>query len=101
MSDFICTFLYSLHRYGARDDNGSALNVAVASEDEAILNRLLAKRVHPDSDYKINKKGLPTPVEVKVFLPSATNISYSTMFPNTPVIIDWHNNTNVQLPFVR
>ncbi|XP_059217831.1 leucine-rich repeat serine/threonine-protein kinase 1 isoform X2 [Stomoxys calcitrans] len=90
-----------LLKYGARDDNGSALSVAVASEDEAILNRLLAKRVHPDSDYKINKKGLPTPVEVKVFLPSATNISYSTMFPNTPVIIDWHNNTNVQLPFVR
>lgn len=92
-----CCFL----RYGARDENGTALSVAVASEDESLLNCLLAKRVHPDSDYKINKKGLPTPVEVKVFMPSATNISYSTMFPNTSVIIDWHNNTNVQLPFVR
>ncbi|KAL9897903.1 leucine-rich repeat kinase isoform 1-T1 [Glossina fuscipes fuscipes] len=90
-----------LLKYGARDDNGSALSVAIVSEDEAILNRLLAKRVHPDSDYKINKKGLPTPVEVNVFLPSANNISYSTMFPNTATIIDWHNNTNVQLPFVR
>ncbi|XP_054737581.1 leucine-rich repeat serine/threonine-protein kinase 1 isoform X1 [Anastrepha obliqua] len=90
-----------LLRYGARDENGTALNVAVSSEDEAILSRLLAKRVHPDSDYKINKKGLPTPVEVNVFLPSATNISYSAMFPNVPTIIDWHNNTSVQLPFVR
>lgn len=75
--------------------------VAVNSEDEEILSRLLAKRVHPDSDYKINKKGLPTPVEVNVFLPSTTNISYSAMFPNVPTIIDWHNNTNVQLSFVR
>ncbi|XP_037942769.1 leucine-rich repeat serine/threonine-protein kinase 1 isoform X2 [Teleopsis dalmanni] len=90
-----------LLNHGARDDNGTALSVAIAAEDEAILNRLLSKRIHPDSDYKINKKGLPTPVEVKVFLPSASNISYSTMFPNVPTIIDWHNNTNVQLPFIR
>ncbi|XP_067619806.1 leucine-rich repeat serine/threonine-protein kinase 1 isoform X10 [Eurosta solidaginis] len=90
-----------LLKYGARDDNGSALGVAVVSNDEAILSRLLAKRVHPDSDYKINKKCLPTPVEVNMFSPSINNISYSEMFPNTPTIIDWHNNSNVQLSFVR
>ncbi|XP_055923849.1 leucine-rich repeat serine/threonine-protein kinase 1 isoform X2 [Eupeodes corollae] len=90
-----------LMNYGARDDLGSALNVAVNSGDEAILNLLLAKRVHPDSDYKINKKGLPTPVEVNVFTPSATNVTYSTMFPNVPTIIDWHNNNNVQLSVIR
>lgn len=90
-----------LLNYGARDDLGSALNVAVNGGDEAILNRLLAKRVHPDSDYKINKKGLPTPVEVNVFTPSATNVTYSTMFPNVPTIIDWHNNNNVQLALIR
>ncbi|XP_030371278.1 leucine-rich repeat serine/threonine-protein kinase 1 isoform X2 [Scaptodrosophila lebanonensis] len=89
-----------LLKFGARDDNGTAICVAIASGDEAILNRLLARRVHPDSDYKINKKGLPTPVEVNVFMPSATNISYSAMFPNVPTIIDWHSNMNAQLPFV-
>ncbi|XP_032596558.1 leucine-rich repeat serine/threonine-protein kinase 1 isoform X2 [Drosophila grimshawi] len=91
-----------LLKFGARDDNGSAICVAIASEDEALLSRLLARRVHPDSDYKINKKGLPTPVEVNVFLPSASNISYSAMFPNVPTIIDWHSlSMNVQLSFVR
>ncbi|XP_017968519.1 leucine-rich repeat serine/threonine-protein kinase 1 isoform X2 [Drosophila navojoa] len=91
-----------LLKFGARDDNGTAISVAIASEDEALLSRLLARRVHPDSDYKINKKGLPTPVEVNVFQPSASNISYSAMFPNVPTIIDWHSvNMNVQLPFVR
>ncbi|KRF83412.1 leucine-rich repeat serine/threonine-protein kinase 1 isoform X2 [Drosophila virilis] len=91
-----------LLKFGARDDNGTAISVAIASEDEALLSRLLARRVHPDSDYKINKKGLPTPVEVNVFLPSASNISYSAMFPNVPTIIDWHSlSMNVQLPFVR
>lgn len=75
--------------------------MAITSEDEVILNRLLAQRVHPDSDYKINKKGLPAPIDVNAFLPSAANISYSAMFPNVPTIIDWHNNTNVHLPFVR
>lgn len=91
-----------LLKYGARDDNGTAICVAIASEDEALLSRLLARRVHPDSDYKINKKSLPTPLEVNVFLPSASNISYSAMFPNVPTIIDWHSlSMNVQLPFVR
>ncbi|XP_062127004.1 LOW QUALITY PROTEIN: leucine-rich repeat serine/threonine-protein kinase 1 [Drosophila sulfurigaster albostrigata] len=91
-----------LLKFGARDDNGTAISVAIASEDEALLSRLLARRVHPDSDYKINKKGLPTPLEVNVFLPSASNISYSAMFPNVPTIIDWHSlSMNVQLPFVR
>lgn len=96
-----CMHFYWTCRYGARDENGTALGVAISSRDEELLNRLLAVRVHPDSDYKINKKGLPAPVDVNVFLPSAKNISYSSMFPNVPTIIDWHNNTNVQLPFVR
>ncbi|XP_054091980.1 leucine-rich repeat serine/threonine-protein kinase 1 isoform X2 [Zeugodacus cucurbitae] len=90
-----------LLKYGARDENGTALSVAITSEDEVILNRLLAQRVHPDSDYKINKKELPAPIDVNAFLPSAANISYSAMFPNVPTIIDWHNNSNVQLSFVR
>ncbi|XP_039969967.1 leucine-rich repeat serine/threonine-protein kinase 1 isoform X4 [Bactrocera tryoni] len=90
-----------LLKYGARDANGTALSVAISSEDEVILNSLLAQRVHPDSDYKIHKKGLPEPIDVNAFLPSAANISYSAMFPNVPTIIDWHNNTNVHLSFVR
>ncbi|ALC46696.1 Lrrk [Drosophila busckii] len=91
-----------LLKYDARDDNGTAISIAIASEDEALLSRLLARRVHPDSDYKINKKGLPTPLEVNVFQPSASNIAYSAMFPNVPTIVDWHSLTvNVQLSFVR
>jgi len=91
-----------LLKHGARDDNGSAIGMAMTGGDEAILSRLLARRVHPDSDYKINKKGLPTPVEVNVFLPSTSNISYSAMFPNVPTIIDWHSmGSSVQLSVVR
>ncbi|XP_068156290.1 LOW QUALITY PROTEIN: leucine-rich repeat serine/threonine-protein kinase 1 [Drosophila tropicalis] len=87
-----------LLKYGAQDEKGLAIGLAIVGDDEAILSRLLARRVHPDSDYKINKKGLPTPVEVNVFLPSSSNISYSAMFPNIPSILDWHS---LQLSAVR
>lgn len=68
------------------------------SGDQIIVSRLLSKRVHPDTDYKINKKGLPSPMQVNAFSPSASNIAYSNIYPNVATIIDWHNNhSNVQL----
>lgn len=77
------------------------MEIAIASKDEEILSRLLTKRVHPDSDYKINKKCLPTPAAAKAFLPSTTKAEYSAVFPSIPTIIDWHNKNSVYLTFVR
>lgn len=94
-------FYLNFYRYGAKDDQSSALAISVSNEDELIISQLLSKRVYPDSDYKINKKGLPTPVETKMFIPSPTNVTYSSYFPNVATIINWHNNNNVQLPYIR
>lgn len=78
-----------LVRYGARDDNCKALKVASANSDEYIASKLLTLKAYQDPEFKINKKALE-------IVPSAHlggilgSVTFSSMFPTTPVMINWH-----------
>lgn len=88
-----------LLRHNARCDQTQALGIAISNKCDSIISLLLARRAHPDPDYKIYKKGLPDP-EYKS-QESPTNITYSSMYPTTPVIIEWQNDKKVQLVDIR
>lgn len=89
-----------LLHYGAKDDQSSALSIAIANSDESIVCRLLAIKAHPDPDYKINKKALCFETDYAGAHPSITNFTYSTLFPNTATMINWHSN-NCKLSNIR
>lgn len=88
-----------LLRYNARVDHTQALGIAISNKCDSIISLLLARRAHPDPDYKIYKKGLPDPDYHSQQSP--TNITYSSMYPTTPVIIEWQNDKKVQLVNIR
>ncbi|XP_018323262.1 leucine-rich repeat serine/threonine-protein kinase 1 isoform X2 [Agrilus planipennis] len=79
-----------LLKYGARDDDCKALAVAVENRDETLTAKLLSVKAHPDPEFKINKKSMTEnvhPPQFSIF----SSITYSSIFPNTPVMINWHN----------
>lgn len=81
-----------LLKFGAKDEQSTALTTAIDSADEQILCRLLAIRSHQDPEYKINKKGLNDEYS-EVTSPSISNLTYSALYPNTPTMVNWHSNT--------
>lgn len=87
-----------LLKYGAKDDESSALGIAIQNFDEQITCRLLAIKAHPDPDFKINKKAITTPETD--FRPILGNLTFSSLFPNTPTMINWHSN-NFRLTSLR
>lgn len=84
--------------YGARDDESSALSIAIQNNDETIISRLLAIKAHSDPDYKINKKAISS--LGTDFRPILENLTFSSLFPNTPTMINWHSN-NFRLSILR
>ncbi|GFS86526.1 hypothetical protein NPIL_84741 [Nephila pilipes] len=84
-----------LVRYGARDDNCKALKVASSNKDEYIASKLLTLKAYQDPEFKINKKKLE-------IVPSAHlggllgSVTFSSMFPTTPVMINWHGQKCLQ-----
>lgn len=84
------TMVDLLLKFGAKDDESSALSIAIQNNDEPITCRLLAIKAHPDPDFKINKKAITTPETD--FLPILGNLTFSSLFPNTPTMINWHSN---------
>ncbi|CAH1175605.1 unnamed protein product [Phaedon cochleariae] len=82
-----------LLKYGARDDDCKALSVAVDNNDEALIAKLLSTKAHPDPEFKINKKAMTENVNSSQFtiFSNITNLTYSSLFPNTPTMINWHN----------
>lgn len=84
-----------LLRYNARCDQTQALGIAISNKCDPIISLLLARRAHPDPDYKIFKKGLPDPNYSAQQSP--TNITYSSMYPTTPVILEWQNDKKIHL----
>lgn len=50
-------------------------------------------QAHPDLEYKINKKAMTETVHSSQFsiFPTVTSLTYSSLFPNTPAMINWHN----------
>jgi ankyrin repeat protein len=83
-----------LLKFGAKDDQSTALSIAINNSDEQIICRLLAIKAFPDPDYKINKKSLAyeTDLPTGVKTASVSNLTYSSLFPNTPTMINWHSN---------
>ncbi|CAH1285512.1 unnamed protein product [Diabrotica balteata] len=82
-----------LLKHGARDDECKALAVAVENNDETLIAKLLSTKAHPDPEYKINKKAMTENVNSSQFtiFSNVTNLTYSSLFPNTPTMINWHN----------
>ncbi|XP_058127857.1 leucine-rich repeat serine/threonine-protein kinase 1 [Anopheles ziemanni] len=97
-----------LLKHGARDDQSVALGIAVQNADEPIICRLLSIKAHPDPDYKINKKAFagqePSAAEYSAsplaFVKLGSNCTYSTLFPSTATMINWHSN-NCRLGLIR
>ncbi|KAJ8942684.1 hypothetical protein NQ314_010008 [Rhamnusium bicolor] len=82
-----------LLKHGARDDECKALSAAIYNKDETLIAKLLSTKAHPDPEYKINKKAMTENVNSSQFsiFANVTNLTYSTLFPNTPTMINWHN----------
>ena len=83
------TALDLLLKYGARDDECRALEVA--HKDEIMCAKLLATKAHSDPEYKINKKAMAE-VSPSQFASAASlgSLTYGSLFPNTAVMINWH-----------
>ncbi|CAG9859264.1 unnamed protein product [Phyllotreta striolata] len=82
-----------LLKNGARDDECKALSIAVDNNDETLIAKLLSIKAHPDPEYKINKKAMTENVNSSQFtiFSNVSNLTYSSLFPNTPTMINWHN----------
>ncbi|KAI4458153.1 ankyrin repeat and protein kinase domain-containing protein [Holotrichia oblita] len=82
-----------LLRSGARDDDCKALSSTVQTKDETLTAKLLSIKAHPDPEYKINKKAMTDNIHSSHFslFSGMSNLTYSTIFPNTPAMINWHN----------
>ncbi|KYN26991.1 Leucine-rich repeat serine/threonine-protein kinase 1, partial [Trachymyrmex cornetzi] len=82
-----------LLKHGAVDNECKALKIAAQNRDEALTAKLLSIKAHPDSEYKINKKAMTECTQSSHFsaLSSFGHVTYSTLFPKTPTMINWHN----------
>ncbi|XP_019766471.2 leucine-rich repeat serine/threonine-protein kinase 1 isoform X4 [Dendroctonus ponderosae] len=82
-----------LLKRGARDDDCKALVIAVTNKDETLIAKLLSTKAHPDPEYKINKKSMTENINsthITMFA-NISSLTYSSLFPNTPTMINWHN----------
>ncbi|XP_057330472.1 leucine-rich repeat serine/threonine-protein kinase 1 [Microplitis mediator] len=82
-----------LLKYGAVDNDCKALKIAAQNRDEVLTAKLLSIKAHPDPEYKINKKAMTEGTQTSHFsaLSSFGNVTYPSLFPNTPTMINWHN----------
>ncbi|KMQ95071.1 leucine-rich repeat serine threonine-protein kinase 1-like protein [Lasius niger] len=82
-----------LLKHGAVDNECKALKIAAQNRDETLTAKLLSIKAHPDSEYKINKKAMTECTQSSHFsaLSSFGHVTYSTLFPKTPTMINWHN----------
>ncbi|KYM96488.1 Leucine-rich repeat serine/threonine-protein kinase 1 [Cyphomyrmex costatus] len=82
-----------LLKHGAVDNECKALKIAAQNRDEALTAKLLSIKAHPDSEYKINKKAMTECTQSSHFsaLSSFGHVTYSTLFPKTPTMINWHD----------
>ncbi|XP_069680319.1 leucine-rich repeat serine/threonine-protein kinase 1 isoform X2 [Periplaneta americana] len=80
-----------LLRHSARDDDCKALRVTTRNRDDILTAKLLSIKAYPDPEYKLNKsamteEGLPALPQLGL-----SSLTYSSLFPNTSVMINWHN----------
>lgn len=80
-------------RFGARDEECRALRVAAShgtAKEDILLAKLLSIKAHPDPEFKINKKAMSDNVPAAAQFAGLASLTYSSMFPNTPAMINWH-----------
>ena len=81
-----------LLKYSARDDDCKALFVAANAEDDYVISKLLGLKANQDLENDLNKKGIAefNHSFAKGFA-SVGSLAYSSIFPSTSVMINWHN----------
>ena len=81
-----------LLKYGARDDQNQALGVASHAEDHLVMSKLLALKAHQDQESQINRVKIAELHLGKSVRgrSSASTMTYNSMCPSTPVMINWH-----------
>ena len=81
-----------LLKYGARDDQNQALMVAGQAKDHLVMSKLLALKAHQDQEATVNKNSIAEMHLGKSIKgrSSVSNLTYSSMCPTTPVMINWH-----------
>ena len=81
-----------LLKYGARDDQNQALMVAGQANDHLVMSKLLALKAHQDQEATVNKNSIAEMHLGKSIKgrSSVSNLTYSSMCPTTPVMINWH-----------
>ncbi|XP_043263337.1 leucine-rich repeat serine/threonine-protein kinase 1 [Colletes gigas] len=86
-----------LLKHGAADNTCKAIKIAAQNRDEVLTAKLLSIKAYPDSEYTINKKVMTEGTQTSHFStlsaprPLFGNVTYSTLFPNTPTMINWHD----------
>ncbi|XP_024943937.1 leucine-rich repeat serine/threonine-protein kinase 1 isoform X2 [Cephus cinctus] len=83
-----------LLKHGAIDNECKALKIAAQNRDETLTAKLLSIKAHPDSEYKINKKAMTESTQTSSHFSALSNfgnVTYSALFPNTPTMINWHD----------
>ncbi|XP_065214793.1 leucine-rich repeat serine/threonine-protein kinase 1 isoform X2 [Planococcus citri] len=83
----------------ARDDEAKALFVAIQNGDDILITKLLSIKAYTDPEHKINKKAMNEKMHAN--FGALTNFTYSNMFAYTPVMINWHNAYQCQLPRIK
>ena len=81
-----------LLKYGARDDHNQALAVAIQADDHLVMSKLLALKAHQDQESQINRVKI-TELHLGKSMrgrSSASSLTYNSMCPSTPVMINWH-----------
>ena len=81
-----------LLKYGARDDQNQSLVVASQASDHLVMSKLLALKAHQDQEAGVNKNAIAEMHLGKSIKSrsSVSNLTYSSMCPSTPVMINWH-----------
>nr|CAD7202602.1 unnamed protein product [Timema douglasi] len=80
-----------LLRHGARDDDCKALCVVARNRDDILIAKLLSIKAYPDPEYKLNKAAMTEDGVPSMSHLGVASLTYSTLFPNTAVMINWHN----------
>ncbi|XP_067008597.2 leucine-rich repeat serine/threonine-protein kinase 1 [Anabrus simplex] len=80
-----------LLRHGARDDDCKALRVVTRNQDDILTAKLLSIKAYPDPEYRLNKTAMTEDGLPAVSHLGLSSLTYSALFPNTAVMINWHN----------
>lgn len=82
-----------LLKYSARDDDNKALYIALQHKDDVIVSKLLSLKANHDVENEINKKGITdfNHSHHSFAKGLASSLAYSSIFPSTSVMINWHN----------